>query len=370
MYDTVVASIEWPEPLDESVFTGGQSTSDLQGSETLRLWRNEPHQPRLTYWRRVGQMGGRLRVEFSIPKMANISPYDNPTESDKARAIDRVQNYLGQQLSYRFPQLSQWNVSRVDYAWNWDVGKHLSVYMSMLQQLSIGGMARHPYPDAQGVIFKSKQRGSRWIKFYDKGKEQGDLSCNVLRFEVSNYKRTIPYMCESWFGCDRTVGEVLRPGRALYCMAVMWQRLGLANAATYGGDSPSLMIRMRKDFGNAALAAYGALSAIHTYGDGAFKEYGLMSSNTYYRWKRALTEHEYMTEHSSTSLMALHLPTDTVYQYANIFTNAQNLGIGGAAGEKTTQKIFAQILAPALGVRPEAKPSEYLVRRLTNAIAA
>jgi hypothetical protein len=259
----------------------------------------------------------------------------------------------------------------VDYAHNFDVGKDITAYMSLLQSLWIGGMARHPYPDSQGVIFKGKQRGSRWVKFYDKAKQLGDGSGRgVLRFEVSNYKQVLPYMCKEWFGCDRTVANVLQPGRALYCMASQWERLGLATTSTYGADSTTLLLRLKADFGNSALTAYGALHAIHTYGADAHTQYHVMSSNTYYRWRKLLTQHGYITEHSDVSLMALHLPTDTVYHYAKIFDSPQNLAFPRTAGAKSTLKIFAEKLAPALGVRPDAKPSEYLVRRYTDAIAA
>ena len=368
MFDTVIASIEWPHTLDQSLFDGGQSTTDLQQKAILRLWRNRPNEPRITYW--LGEDVKRLRVEFSIPSMAKISPYLNPQHGDVMLAIYHVNTFLAETFSHDLPSILNWHCSRIDYAWNWDVGADMKAYMSLFQQLWMGTMARHPYPESQGVVFKSKQRGSRWVKFYDKGKQLGERDKTVIRFEISNFKRTLPYMCEHWFGCDRTVGNLLHPGRALYCMAMMWERLGLDNADTYGGDASSLLLRLRKDYGNASLAAYGALHAIRSYGADVYKHYDLMSKNTYYTWKRRLSECGYTTEYSDTSLMALHLPSDTLYQSVKEFQTVQNLAIGDAGGQKRTAKIFAEILAPALGVRPDATPSKYLIKRFNDATAA
>jgi hypothetical protein len=366
MYDTVVASIEWPHSLKEDLFQGGQLTSDLHGVDVLRMWINPTgdYGPRVTYWRRVGDVGGRLRVEFSIPKMAGIGAYDNPSEQDATRALGDTSAYVRMLFGSEFPHLRTWQVSRVDYAWNWRVGEHLPLYMSLLQSLWLGGMSRHPYPDTQGIVWQSK---ARWVKFYDKQRQLGRIgSGDVLRFEVSNFKRSLPYLCERIFGCTRTVGEVLHPGRALYVMASQFEKLGLADAKTYGGDSASLLLRLRKSFGNAAPGALYALQAIHAYGADAHRQYGLMSKGSYYTWSKRLREHGYMTEHSSDVLAALHLPTHVVSIDDDLARSGQNLGDGDGQPAKIDQKILWKNLAKTLGVREKAKPSAYLLHKFAH----
>lgn len=360
--------MDWPYSLPD-VWDGARLTSDMKSTSVLRRWWNprEGYAPRVTWWQEQGQEGGRLRIEFSIPKLACIDPLDNVTEAEKDQALDAATVFVQAKLDARLPDVATWRVSRVDYAWNWDLHGDLPAYLAMVGRLWLGDSTRHPYPETLGVVWKSKREHARWVKFYDKTRElgRGDLR-NVLRFEVSNYKRVLPYMCARWFGCEQTVGEVLQPGRALYALAVAWERLGLGRAERYAQDGDALLLELRSEFGQSASSAYYALRVIEQYGADAHKVYGLMSSNTYYRWRRLLARY---LAHDNHVLIPLHLPTQYVFTQTNESVKAQNLEDRATAGREDTQKILWQKIAQNLRLTA-AQRSEYLISRWTEYAAA
>lgn len=380
MYDTIVASVESPEYVDEHLFQGGKETVDMvTGAVVTRLWYNgqgAAYQPRVTYWR-AGDLpqGGRMRMEFSIPKLAGIDPLGNPTAADVVCALDAATAFVRSCFCKELPDVRMWKVNRVDYAWNWTVGDDLLLYMSLVQSLHAGGMVRHPYPETQGVVWKTKQRNARWIKFYSKSLVEKVVDRPaVLRFEVSNYRKVLPYMCKVWFGCERSVAEVLRPGRGLYVLAQAWERLGLGAAATYGSSDAQVMLRLRATFGRGAAGAWFALGAMQRYGADAWRVYGLMSENTYYVWRRKLVQHGYLSEvddGDDGGVPVLRLPVDDVVTFLAAEA-AQNLGIGNVPAAKDIKKISPEISSPAelwqkiadfLQV-PGAVLSRYLVREV------
>src|SRR5258705_207507 len=121
LYDTVVASIELDQPLDDSFFKEGQTVSRLSGESIIRLWHNpEKYGPRITYWRKVGSSTVRLRVEFSIPHLLHLSPYGNPTHLQALQALGDASAYINMLFKARLPRVGTWQTSRIDYAWNWD----------------------------------------------------------------------------------------------------------------------------------------------------------------------------------------------------------------------------------------------------------
>lgn len=318
MYDTVVASIPFDLD-DEEIFTHQSVVDDV-----IRMWRNPlagVYEPRLTYWRlAAGGGGGRLRVEFSIPKMLGLPPLSNPDQAATLKALSLVDRWLWY-MTPHLPNISEWQAQRIDYAWNFEASADVPQYITMLQGLWLGGMSRHPHPDAEGVVWKSKQANHRWVKFYNKSREAGSNGTPVLRFEVSNYRRSLAYMCEKWLGCGRTVGELLQPGRALYVMARMWSRLGLFSS-TYHADG-ALLFKLHELFGNAAAGAYYALSCITRYGADTHKLHHLMGDNAYYTWKRRLNEHDLLV-HSDVYLPPLSLPVVSILK--ELFeTRAQDL---------------------------------------------
>lgn len=303
MYDTVVASIE-VDVLDESVFSRRSTTDDV-----VRMWRNPRdgvYEPRLTYWHSVNGGQGRLRIEFSIPKMARIDALSNPSPEQSRLVLHEVDTFLFRLLrGTEMDSIEYWQAQRVDYAWNFEPSGDVAAYISMLQGLWLGRMSRHPHPDSEGVVWKSKQPNHRWVKFYNKAREAGSNGTPVLRFEVSNYRRSLAYMCEHWLGCGRTVGDLLQPGRALYVMARIWSQLGLF-ATSYHADG-LVLLKLKALFGNAAPSAFYALMCISTYGADAHKLHHLMSDNSYYAWKRKLSEHDLLVN-SDVDLAPLTLP--------------------------------------------------------------
>lgn len=360
MYDTIAASIDLAHHLDEAIFQDGEERS-RHGVTTLRLWHNPVNYgARLTYWRRVGQAGSRLRAEFSIPHLLGLG-FDNPTHTQSLQAVTDVSLYINALFNTALPHLRGWKTGRIDYAWNWECGDDLPLYLAMVQRLSPANMARTPYPDS-GVVFKGKARHGRWIKFYDKGKQLGVKDRRVLRFEVQNMKAIIPYMTENWYGCTRLLNDLLHPGRALYCMAMAWDKLGLSHAQAYG-DEDTLLIRMRRDFGSAAPGAYYALMCIRAYGAETHKSLALMSSNTYYTYRRKLTQHNYMID-TQYRMPSLSLPVETVMN-EQTFAAAQNLGDAPRARAKIDKKFLRE----KLGVKPDAPMPKYLQREV-NRVAA
>jgi len=365
MYDTVVATLDWEHPIDEGVMQGGRVVRDLHGLGMVRMWYNQSGDwPRVTYFRpERGLDGARLRVEFSIPRLAKCGLYHNPTEADKEAALDVATVFLRERLSADLPDIRMWRAARVDYAYNWTVGADMLAYLTMLQKLTLGSLVRTAFADA-GVVWKGKRKGTRWVKFYDKSKELGDGSAAaVLRFEVSNFRKSLPYMCQRWFCCEQTVGELVRPGRALYCMAVIWAKLGLDRATAYDVDDDLLLVRMHKTFGRAAAGAYHALQCIRLYGAAAHRVHGVMSSNTYYRWKRELTKHNYtaLMDAQYEGLLPLELPVLEVFNTLNVKLplTAQNLDAGDVLSPNDAQKNLWEKLGLA-----GAAPSKYLMARL------
>lgn len=302
MYDTVVASIE-VDLTDETAFAH-RSVVD----ETVRMWRNPAatiYEPRLTYWRSVSGGHGRLRIEFSVPKMAGADLLSNPNTTQVNKGLYAVNAFVWDCLSDRLPSIKEWQAQRIDYAWNFEPSGDVAQYITMLQGLWLGRMSRHPHPDSEGVVWKSRQPNHRWVKFYNKTREVGGTGVPVLRFEVSNYRRSLAYMCDHWLGCGRTVGDLLHPGRALYVMARMWSKLGLFSSS-YHADG-GLLLKLKALFGNGAASAFYALMCISNYGADAHKVYGLMSDNSYYAWKRKLSEHDLLVN-SDVMLVPLTLP--------------------------------------------------------------
>lgn len=366
MYDTVVASVSISHPLDESQFKSGVTSAPLGGVPLIRMWLNpdDGYAPRVTYWRKEGATDGRLRVEFSIPKMAGINLLSNPTEQQKETALDAVDAFMSR-LSPDLLGVRAWTVQRVDYAWNFPPSDELPAYLSTLSKLWCGNMTRHPYPN-EGVMWKGRKPSTRWVKLYDKTRELGFTSAGegVLRFEVSNYRRVLPYMCAKWFGSDRSVASVLLPGRALYTMAVMWERLGLS--AGFKHDADLLLMDMRRRFGRGAASAFYAYTCIQRYGTASVHTYRLLSHNSYYTWRRTLAQHGYLTADDTHhhTLETLHLPAHPVYNIINESkpNNPQNLRLPEMHPAISSKKISWVSLADFLGLIAR-QPSTYLLER-------
>lgn len=405
MYDTVAAIVVPPEPLPDALFGGGMVMEQFDKDDVAaRLWLN-PQQgeyaPRITYWRSQGKrvsgtLGGHarvsdhedrgvLKIEFSIAKMAGVS-LANVDESDKAAALQLVDVYLRQHMG-SLPSVSEWRAQRIDYAWNWPIGALLSAYMVVLHNLNLSTYSRHPFEATSGVVWKSKGTRGRWVKFYNKteeiartinrGRERAarlDMDYTpdqqVLRFEISNYREAVRYMASDWFCCDQTVREMLHPGRALYCMAYHWDKLGLGAADSYGYDE-MLMVRLLECYGQRGFArAHSTLMLIARYGNSVYAEgVALMSKATYHRWKRELLRDGFLTavneddvSLNKVALPALHLPVQHVINTLNL-ADAVESWKSDAAATKTPHKIFWKSLAEGISASG-GQPSEYLMQQV------
>lgn len=318
MYDTVACTIEIAPSvkLTSASWQGKAVTEDLEtGGQVIRRWlnpRGDGYAPRLTYWD-----GGILKVEFSVPKMVNAT---NPTERDKEHALDLVNAYLRSELGVILPDVRDWRCSRVDYAWTFDTSpRPAREYLHMLEGLQLRSARRHSFK-GDGVVWKSR---GRWVKFYDKRRLDDHAGDHALRFEVSNYRSAVDYMQKKWFACDdKTVREMLQPGRALYVLAVMWSRLGL-DVSEYSHDG-SLLVALRECFGGSAAPAWWILTLYRTYGrDAVYLD--LVSASSWSEWTRRLRDNGFLavsdeqTNIVTHGLPALRLPANVVFE-------AQNLG--------------------------------------------
>jgi hypothetical protein len=358
--DTVSAITKIPldVDLDVQAFRGSALSTDFETGELhARLFRNSRSQsePRVTFWPQTRT----LRVEFSVPKVVELAPHENVSAVHTDRALTLIDAFLRKTFTVELPPVRMWRCQRIDYAVNFEVGDLLPQYMSVLRQLQVSSLARHPFADS-GVVWKSRSTRGRWIKFYDKTLESG-ARAGTLRFEVSNFRDAVRYMAQRWFGCERTVGELVAPGRAAYVLSYFWLRLGLG-AGQYG-QQESELCALRLAFGSRSLAgASHALHCIRTHGTDSYKSQQLISKSSYYRWLRLLRAYGFLTANSH-SLPTLNLPLNEVFE----LVTAQNLETSRAApimwaSQKKRAKNWAK-LAQMLDLNPKTRPNGYLLER-------
>ncbi len=317
MIDTIAALITLSKPVDEALFNGRVDQVDLRtGIAASRLFRHSTdaaYAPRVTYYPKTQS----LRVEFSVVKMAASNPLGDVTPEIVNTALDRVDAWISSTFG-PLPSVRTWKVQRVDYAVNLHVGALLPHYLSVLNSLHLSSSSRFPHPT--GVLWKSGGSRGRWVKFYDKARECGDLAGGVLRFEVSNYRDACDYMARKWFVCPRIVQEFVQFGRAAFVLAHIWNALGLGHTDLYERRE-FVLARLRDTFGqrNVAVSAH-ALMCIQQHGTRAYGDLHLISKSTYYRWRTDLAAHGFLTDGArDAALTALRLPLESV------FARVQNL---------------------------------------------
>lgn len=375
--------------MSDALFQGA-ITQERFGTKdaVVRLYRNptkdEAYAPRVTYWRNmvrdhesysigsaeelpddVGETG-LFKIEFSVPKMLHDRELltKNLTSEQIEAALDQVNLYLTGFAD--LPDVREWRLQRVDYAWMWDVGDLLTAYMSVLHKLRISSWSRHPFDAAEGVVWKSRSTKGRWVKFYNKTKELGIDGAQVLRFEVSNYKDACKYMAEGWFGSDRVVREYLHPGRALYTMAAQWDRLGLGRSDHIGHDEYRQQ-RLLDVFGKRWMQAQAHIQLIRDYGTASFRDLGLTSEWSYHKYKRELIEHGFLltTEddilESKVALQPLYLFDEE--HYDDIYSESwQSYDLGESPSQKN---FWENELRPGLGLTG-GRMSKYLIERAST----
>lgn len=308
MIDTIAAITTLDRPLDDGLFGGSALVTDhVTGSEHSRMWLNpsgDQHgaAPRLTYW----PDSMTLKAEVSLPKLCNL-PEDATTDD----ALDALNAWIGD-LIPGLDDVRKWRCQRVDYCWQWDTSPFpATAYLDVLSRLPMSGARRHSFK-GEGVVWKNN---SRWVKFYDKGKEQS-VSDKVLRFEVSNYGAACRYMADQWFDCERTVVEMVRPDRALYVLRWTWRKLGLEGVDI--GDVQRTIFDLRKSFGVSTPNAFYYLHLCSMYGRDAINM-GLTSASSFTAWRTRLRKAGFLVRAGDDDdkeqavrrgLPPLHLPED------------------------------------------------------------
>lgn len=355
MIDTIAASITYNQPIDERLFTGRREYRSGERVPMLKLWRNT-EKFRVTYTRSVlSCIGARLRLEFSVPHF-NHQTFRNSTQGDVGFTLQQLTLLLRGLLETDLPHVREWPVRRIDYAWNWETGEDAALYLHQLSGLRLPGYGRTEW-DGTGAQWKGKRANGRVIKWYHKGIERGQPERGVVRFEVSHHRRAAAYLAEQVFGCAPTVGEMVQPGRALYALALAWERMGVANRwATL--DRAGLLRRLHDLYGSSAAQALYALECIQQYGRQCVPD--LLSENTYYRWRKRLREDGLSGVHEGVALPPLHLPADSVF---NALQLRQNLEAPATVVLGGNEKILWEKLSQVLQIKSGRPASQYLLER-------
>lgn len=259
--------------VDPAKFTRVIESSEIGGNKphTRLSYQGKPNEPRLTYY----PHDARLTLEVSWPKFAyghNVRVIDEPR-----LPIGMINNWL--RWFGVSADVGAWRVNRIDYAADWCVGSDLPFYIEGLQKCLLSGHDKSDYES--GVMWKSQ---SRAIKFYNKTLEQGITALDgaVLRFEVSNYRAGVRYICSSQ-GVVNSLADLSVPS---IVKSVLTQWLEKCIPAGFGADE-SLRARVYAAFGHRAGAALEHLRLINELGTKAYW-LGFTNRSSYYRYKREL----------------------------------------------------------------------------------
>lgn len=318
MIDTIACYTYLTDRINLAGWDAVRAVSDTRNDVVLRAW-CQVDGARLNY-RVIGDGRTQLSVEFSAARWSGISRLHNLTQDDVDHAISQINQWISSIVG-REVDISRWTVTRIDYAYNWHV--NYEQYDAALRTLEMSNMSKTTY--RHGVEWK---RAGRWVKYYNKARELG-YGDDVLRFECSNYRRSVAYMAARWFGCERTVSELAQEGRALVVIARMMDQLHIPAGEIQ--SARGIDYRIKEVFGAGALAALGAWHVIRTHGAHSV-ELGLMSRAVYYRWRRAFASAGVDCVVQAAPLPALTLPVADVVARcaARILTPADtpNSGIG------------------------------------------
>jgi hypothetical protein len=334
VYDSIKAHIRTAQHIDTSRFDGHRVIEDSLHGVIARHWitRDGIH---LNYRQSSDMHESILSIETALSHWTKTPRTDNPTQQDYKKAIHRINVWLRTTIGI-VTDLMEWTVNRIDYCYNFDV-LDVDSYLLMVRGLHCGKLSRVEHE--HGVTWKNE---SRWVKFYDKGVQLGD-GTSTLRFEVSNHHAAVRYMCKKWFGCARTVAEVLHPARAWYVLSRYLDELGLNSPDVYESDV-LLLNRLRAVFPTQVHIALGTLHLIRSYGTEA-QQY--INRSTYYRWLKRFR-------------LASLLPTPThalpVLSLSSTFflqQLPQNLGELPVGAATSSQKIWWEKLGLKIDPTPE-----------------
>lgn len=320
MFDSIKCHAELN--IDVNLFPHKRYVHDSRNGIYARHWLTEDG-IHLNY--RVDMVGARgvLSIEVALSQWTGIPRTFNPTMEDYQYAINRINKWIRDKMGITV-DIRDWTVTRIDYCYNFDVSDARD-YLLMLKTMHCGTLTRQMYEG--GVVWKND---SRWVKFYDKQAQLGYDNHDVLRYEVSNHKGAVAYMCKHWFGCARVLRELLHPMRALYVLARSWHELGL-NVDSYTTDI-ALLSALRATFPDRTHTAYGVVHLMRVYGTDCITS-GFVPRSTYYRWRRLLRTHHLLPIPTLT-LPVLRFPSTFFTQQ-----HSQNLGKSLSAPHISTKKI-------------------------------
>jgi hypothetical protein len=164
-------------------------------------------QPRIIYSFREDDMNRAwLKVELSLPRFLYGSNVYEVKQVDVKPAMRKLRRYIAETLAVplsQVPHFDEWEVEKLHFCKNFDVGPHLQHYLRLLSSMKRPGRYKTiPYTAAdsnnlESVVFQSKsKKNKRVCKFYDKQaevKERGtgpnknkhlQEAEGILRFEI------------------------------------------------------------------------------------------------------------------------------------------------------------------------------------------
>lgn len=334
MIDTIAATVVPPYRLDIGLFDAGEVNDPVGEAKPRRdrFWLSPGEaMPRVTYWRYDrADDPGLLKVEFSVPRLSLTPDLRNHNcgVHDVNAVLAFVEVFLRSSVCEDLPELRSWTVQRIDYAYNWRTANR-DGYLSALSALSFRSIDRQRFSD--GVMWASP---TRTVKFYTRDDD-------VLRFEVSNFRDGCRRL-SNWFDCERTVGELVLFGRALYSLSHALDALGLSPDSVIGGDT-LLLQRLCDAFGQRHVGtALHVLRCISEHGPAATRApLSMVSRGMYYGWRRRLIDAGFaLSLDDGGGLAPLSLPVCGVMNdELRVTTAPQNLDDFLRAGRLSSQKI-------------------------------
>ena len=242
--------------------------------------------PRLTWYANSGY----LTAECSLPKLLNGQNVSLIREGDLPEAFAKVSEFVGDAAGVA-ANVKDWNLSRVDYCYCWQVGAELPLYLEALSKLHLSRHNRQ-FVNTETVAWKSK---ANTLQFYNKHKECGlDIAEGVLRLEATI--RNTDYLAEKWLKTERTADKLLTDEGSKQILEYFLDRLGLA------GDKPilsraGLLASMVQEFGVTGAEKLWLFCQLYEL-QGSGLAGGLYQKRTYYRRRKQLAKAGMLAWHS------------------------------------------------------------------------
>jgi hypothetical protein len=173
--------------------------------------------------------GAILQVEASLPKLL----YGNnlATVCEAELPLNRLREFVSDHVNGEIPELWLMDYLRVDYAYNFRVGKLLADYVSTLGQISF--LKHRRTTDGYGGVEWWSNNGRR-IRGYDKFKEmlendkkKAAEALGVLRFEIQLRKKS-GYLQRRQGKKKLTLQDVLQPEIAYCCLVEILDKMSLS----------------------------------------------------------------------------------------------------------------------------------------------